>query len=131
MKFILSLIVAGLLAGCAEAAKKEEAAVEVKQKFPKCEAAWAKLQKDKPPKTETAPNMIKEKVQPEAPKTADGQKKPGCVVITYEITKEGLAENFRVIEKSDKEAQDAALGALYKWKFRKFEAKNQAIMFVF
>lgn len=125
MKFFILVFSTLLFAACANAPteKPPVAPVDAK-KYAKCEAAWTKLMKDKPSKAETPPNMISEKAEPEATK-------PGCAVITYEITKDGLAENFKVVEKSDEEAQKAALGALLKYKFRKFEAKNQAIKFTF
>lgn len=131
MKLLISMIALLAFAGPAVATGKKEQNLDPKQKIAKCETAFAKLKAEKPPKEETAPNMIKDKVKPEPPKNAAGENQPGCAVITYEITKEGLAENFKVVEKSDKASEEAALGALFKWKFRKFEAKNQAIMFVF
>lgn len=131
MKFLISTITVMAFTGYAYAAGKKEENLDPKQKIAKCETAFAKLKNEKPPKEETASNMIKEKAKPEKPTNAAGEPQPGCAVITYEITKEGLAENFKVIEKSDKASEEAALGALFKWKFRKFEAKNQVIMFVF
>ncbi len=132
MKFVVPFSIMIAIAGCAGASKTEApAAATAAKSFPKCEKALAKLQKEKPPKEETASNMITQKVEPVPPTGKDGKPAPGCALITYEITKEGLAENFRVLEKSDEAASKAALEALFKWKFRKVEAKNQYKYFVF
>lgn len=136
MKKFLFLVLCISVSGCAGMKQKYDQKMSagndrIQKLYPECKNASARLAMSEPAYPDTPDDIVTYRKPPKYPRKLLNAGVEGCTVVQYEITKEGLAENFKIAYTTDTGFAVTSLEALMKWRFKPQENRKRSVMITY